>query len=228
MVAALAALGVSCRSSPPPAIDPALAARIPPAATILAGINLERVRNSPIRQTLPPIALQFLQAWGDSRTALIASDGSNYLVLSPGHPPMGLPDWVSAAVSPRGPTNPLLPRAEPLAGVSDLWVVASGSANLPLTGNGENLTRMLRTTEYATLQVKLAGEIAIEAVGVCRSSEIANHLDETLRGFLMLGTAGTARQPGLSALLRRILVSREDKTVHVNLVAAPAELQLLF
>jgi hypothetical protein len=225
ILAAIAVLGVSCRSSlPPSAIDPSLAAQVPSAATILAGVNLERIRNSPIGSKLPPIVSQFLDAWKEARTALVASDGANYLVLSPGRPAMGVPDWVRAAVSPHGPTNPLLPRAEPLAADSDIWIVAAGSANLPLTGNGENLARLVHTTEYTTLRVKLADEIAIEIAGVCGSDQIARQLGEQLRGFLMLGTAAAGRQPALSALLKRIHVTREDRVVHVKLTASPAEL----
>jgi hypothetical protein len=44
----------------------------------------------------------------------------------------------------------------------------------------------------------------------------------------MLGGAGAARQPALAGLLRRVRVTRNDKTVQLNLVAAADELQMLF
>ena len=229
VLAVLAALGVSCGSGPPPAIDPALAASVPPAATILAGVNLERVRASPLYRKFPPAALAFIESLGtSSRSVLFASDGGNSLVLRPGLAAMGSPDWVRAAGSSRGAANGLIPRAEPLAATSDIWVVAAGNANLPFTGNGENLNRMLNATEYATLSVKLTDQIAIEAVGMCPGAETGRHLEETLRAFLMLGGAGAARQPALADLLRRIRVTREDRAVYVNLMAAPGELEVLF
>lgn len=242
----MAALGVSCRSGPPPAIDPALATRVPAAATILAGVNLERVRRSPLHRELPPAALAFLEALGGARSVLVASDGGNLLVLTrgdfrqappgatllgPGLAAAGSPDWVRAAASQPAPgagTNGLLERAEPLAAAADIWMVAAGSANLPLTGNGENVARLLHATEYVTLTARLTDQVALEIVGMCRGPESARRLEETARSYAMLGAAGTAHEPVTSGLLRRIQVGRDDRAVHVTLVAQAAELRAFF
>jgi hypothetical protein len=217
---------------------------VPAAATILAGVNLERLRTSPLRQQLPPEALEFLASLGEARTVLVASDGANYLALTRGgfrEAPAGAtllgkglaaagsPAWLRAAESPHGrpaaASNGLLARAEPLARAADIWIAAAGNANLPVSGNGENLNRLLHSTEYATLTVRLTDQVSLDAVGMCRGPEPARHLEETVRAFLTLGAAGTGRQPALSSLLRRIRISRDDRTVHVTLVAQAAELR---
>jgi hypothetical protein len=247
VLAALAALGVSCRSGPPPAIDPDLAGRVPSSATILAGVNLERVRASPLRQQLPPAALAFLESLGGARSVLAASDGSRYLVLTRGDflkPPAGStllgqglagagsPEWLGAAAESRqghiAAPNGLLSHGEPLAAAAEVWVVAAGNANLPLSGNGDNLNRLLHATVYSTLSVRLADQVSLEAMGMCRGPELARQLEETVRAWASLGAAGTERQPALSSLLRRIRVSRADRAVHVTLVAQASELKMLF
>jgi hypothetical protein len=239
VLAALAAIGVSCRSGPPPAIDPALAACVPPAATILAGVNLDRVRASPLHQRIPPAALAFLESLGAAHSVLVASDGSNFLILTrgdfrqatpgatllaPGLAAVGSPDWVRAAASRHGAANGLLVRAGPLAAAAEIWIVAAGNATLPVSGNGENLNRLLHATEYATLTVRLTDGVALEAVGMCRGAEVAQHLEETVRAIITLGAAGARRQPALAAMLRRIRVSREDRAVRINLMAQADEL----
>jgi hypothetical protein len=120
-----------------------------------------------------------------------------------------------------------LERAEPLAAASEVWIVASGSAALPVSGNAENLTRLLHATQYSTLSVRLAGNVALEIAGMCATAESGRHLEETVRAFITLGAAANARQPALAGLLRRIRISREDRTVHLNLLAEPADLEQL-
>jgi hypothetical protein len=46
-----------------------------------------------------------------------------------------------------------------------------------------------------------------------------------VRAFIGIGAGTTARQPAISALLRRIQVTRDGSAVHVVLVAQAAELQ---
>jgi len=243
----LAALGVSCRSGPPPAIDPALSARVPPGAVILGGINLGRVRASPLYRELPPAAVALLEPLREADTLVAASDGSSYLalargsfrqapsgatLLAPGLAAAGSPDWLRIAASPRlspiAAASAMLERAEPLAAAADIWMVAAGNANLPVSGNGDNLNGLLHATVYATLTVRLTDPLALEVVGVCPGPESELHLEETIRAFLTLGAAGAARQPAVSGLLRRIRLSHEDRSVHVTLVAQPAELAPLF
>jgi hypothetical protein len=241
-LAILVALGVSCRSGPPPAIDPALAASVSPRATILAGVNLDRVRASPLYRQFPTAASGFLDSLGPARSVLVASDGVRYLVLTHGDfrvapsgatllanglAGMGSPDWLEAARhSGQGAgKNALLARASPIAATADIWMAASGSAILPLSGNGENLNNLLHATQYATLSVRLTDKVSLEIVGICPGPEPARHLEETVRAFIGIGAGTTARQPAISGLLRRIQVTRDGSAVHVVLVAQAAELQ---
>lgn len=237
----MAALGISCRSGPAPAIDPALAALVPPEATILAGVDLERVRSSPLRQQFPPAALAFLDSLAAARSALVASDGSNYLILTRGdfrEAPKGTvllakglagagsPAWLYAgAARHSGVSNALLARAESVAVSTDIWIAAAGNANLPVSGNGENLNNLLHSTQYATLSARLTDKLALEVIGTCSAPEPARHLEETVRAFVGIGAGVTARQPELSGLLRRIRVTRDGRAVHVTLAVPAAELQ---
>jgi hypothetical protein len=217
---------------------------MPPAAVILAGVNLDRLRASPLRQQLPPAAALFLQPLDQAASLLVASNGSDYLavsrgtfrqapagatLLAPGLAAAGSPEWLRAATArPRPETAgaaALLERAEPLAAGSEIWMVASGSATFPVSGNGENVNRLLHGAEYATLSIRLTGRIAIEAVGMCATADAARHLEETLRAFVTLGAGASARQPALAGLLRRIRVSRDDRAVHLNLLAESADLE---
>ena len=241
-----AALGVGCHSGPPSAVDPAMAACVPPGATILAGANLARIRTSPVFAQLPPSALAFLEPLHDAASLLVASNGTGSLILARGsfqQPPAGAtllapglaaagsPDWLRTAQAQqhRAGAAPaaLLEQAEPLAATTDLWMVAEGSANLPFRGNGENLNHLLHTTRYTTWSVRLTTNIAIEVAAVCAAPETARHLEETARAYLTLGAASTARQPELSNLLRSIQIRTDDRTVHLNVTAQSAELDQL-
>ncbi|MEI9974833.1 MAG: hypothetical protein WDO73_23955 [Ignavibacteriota bacterium] len=46
--------------------------------------------------------------------------------------------------------------------------------------------------------------------------------------MITLGAVAVARQPAVSGLLRRIRVSRDDKTVHVTLAVQAGELETVF
>jgi len=245
---ALAALGVSCRSGPPPAIDPAAASAIPRGALILAGVDLGRLRASPLHQQMPPAAMAFLEPLREADSLLAASQGSDYLVVSrgsfrrapagftllaPGLAAAGSPAWLRAGAAQHrsGATGSpaLLERAEPLAAASEIWIVAAGSATLPVSGNGENLNRLLHTTQYATLSVRLADGIAIEATGMCDTPDSARRLEETVRAFATLGAAASARQqPAAAALLKRLRITREDRAVHLSLPAQAEDLEEIF
>lgn len=229
LVLCICAFAIGCSSGPSPTIDRELAARAPATATILAGVNLETVRSSPLRKQLPPAAAAFLESLNGARRVLFASDNSNYLVLTRGALPagatslgpdaaaMGSPEWVRAAAHSTTISNGLLVRAEPLASGADIWVAVVGGVKLPLTGNGENLSGLIQTTEYSVLTVRLSDSVELALTGVCRDAESGRRLEETVRAMITLGAAGTAKQPAISGLLRQIRLTRDDRTVHVTL-----------
>jgi hypothetical protein len=220
-----------------------MAVCVPAVASIVAGLNLERIRTSPLRQQLPPAALAFLEPLGGARSVLVASDGVSYLVLTRGDfrqaPPgttllgrglavAGSPDWLrSAASHGSAVVNGLVARAGPVA-TADIWIAAAGGAQLPVSGNGENFNRLLHETEYTTLAVRLADTLTIDVTGFCRGPDPARHLEETVRAMVSLGAAATARQPAVSGLLRRIRVTRNDQAVQLTLVVDAAELETVF
>jgi hypothetical protein len=244
VLALAAGFAVSCGSRPiPHAIDPLISARVPAGATILAGVNLDRLRASPLHEQLPPAALALLEPLRDASFLLVAANASDYVAISrgsfhqapagatllaPGMAALGSPDWLRAVGTSHQPEAPLLQRAEPLAATSELWMVTEGNANLPLSGNGENLNRLLHMTQYTTWSVRLTNNVTVEAVGMCDGPETAQRLEETVRAFLSLGGAANARRPEMRALLKRIQLRREDRTVHLSLTAEPAEMEQLF
>jgi hypothetical protein len=239
-LAALAALGVSCSSGPPPAIDPTVAARVPSSTLILGGVNLHRLRASPLYRQLPPSAALFLQPLKDADSLLVASNGIDYLalthggfreappgetLLAPGVAAAGSSGWLAAAAKPRSTPRPaVLDRAEPLAASSEIWMVVAGGATLPLTGNAENINRLLHSTQYTTLSIRLIDNLAIEMVGVCTTADAAQQLEGTVRAMVNLAAAAEAHQAALAGLLKRIRITREDRAVHLRLSADAGEL----
>ena len=242
-IAAVAAMSLSCGPAPP--IAPSMATLIPAGATIVGGINLERVRATPLAQHLPQTASAFLEPLREVNKVLIASDGASFLVvdqgtfrqppsgttpIAPGLAAAGTPGWVRAAAAsqhPQAASSALLPYAETAAVSGDIWLVAAGAANFPLTGNSQNIAALIHATRYTTLTAKLGDTIAIEVLGMCASQETARQLEETVRADLSLG-AGLSRQPAVAGLLRRAQVSREDRAVHLKVALRANELEGFF
>src|ERR1035437_837356 len=67
---ALAILAACRTPAPPAAIDPALSARVPAATVALAGVDLDRLRTSPLYAKLPPAAQAFLEPFGHAHHVL--------------------------------------------------------------------------------------------------------------------------------------------------------------
>jgi len=233
---ALSAAALACHKMPPPAIDPQLATCVPAGTSAVAGVDLERLRASPLYPKLSAAAMAFLGPFHDARYLLLAIQGKEFLMiaqgsfreppagatlLAPGLAAAGSPDGIRASSSQlrSGRTGVLevLDRAEPLAAANEIWIVADGSAALPLTGNAENVNRLLHSTRYATLAAHITAGVRIDVTGVCATADTARQLEETLRAFVTLAAAGSARQPELAAQLRSIQVTRDDRTVRASL-----------
>jgi hypothetical protein len=236
---ALASFSISCHSGAPTAIDAKLFAYVPAGANILAGVNLQRLRASPLYPQLPPAAAVFLAPLGNAESLLVASHGSEYLALSRGafrqapagavllHPGIagaGSPAWLRNAAARSGGSSPLLERAKAVADASEIWMVADGAATLPVTGNAANLNRLLHSTQYATLSVRLTSNISIDVEGMCGTADSARQLEGTLRAFLSLGAAAEGHQQAVAGLLKRIRISRDDRAVHMTLTVDAGEL----
>ena len=243
---ALAAFGAGCHRAPPAAIDRAMASCVPADTVILGGVDCERLRASPVYQKLPAAVMAILEPLRPATYLLLGSNGKDYFAISHGPfgqaPPgaillapdlalSGSPDAVRAATAQhrRGVagTLGLVRQAQGLASGREIWILAMGNANLPVSGNAQNLNRLLHSTEYATLAVHATDGIEAEATGVCGTAEAARRLEEELRAMASVAAAAEARQPGLAAELRAIQVSREERTVRVDLRAGAAGVEQL-
>ncbi|HEY1342712.1 MAG TPA: hypothetical protein VGF59_34655 [Bryobacteraceae bacterium] len=245
MLIALAA----CRSHSPSrrAIDPRLAACIPPSAVIVAGADLDRLRASPLYPKLPTSVLATADALRSASYALVASSGKDLLIAARGAfhgtPPAGAKllapdlaitgpsDAVQAAEARlrSGAVESDLPsRAEPLAGAHALWIVARGSAALPLSGNAENLNRVLRLTDYTAVAADFPAGLVLQLDAICRTPDRAREFEETLRAFISLTAAGNARHPDVSRALESIVIGRDGNVAHLSLsVSSEAAARLL-
>ena len=239
-IAALAALGIACHSGPPLAIDPKVSAYIPSGATILAGINLHQLRASPFYGQLPPAVSIFLEPLKDADSLLMASDGNEYLVISrgnfrqapagttvlePGVAATGTPGWLTAAQhSSRSTGSALLEHAQTVAAGNEIWIVAAGGADLPVSGNAGNLNRLLHYTQYTTLTARFAERLELDATGVCATADAARQLQGTVQAFVTLSAAATQHQPQVFGLLKRIHVLLDANSIHVKLSADAADL----
>jgi hypothetical protein len=235
-LAALAAAAISCGSVNAPAgVGRDMATFIPADSLLLAGLNLDEVRASPLYPKLPPAARALAEPLRDAGYLLLASNGKNIAAMARGRfreaPPgatlvapglavSGSPDSIRAAIAQhktgRNGAPYLLARAASVADGKQIWMVARGGIPLPVAGNAANLNRLLRDTEYAAIALRIGSGIEIEATAAGRTAEAGREFEENLRAILSLTAAANARQPDLVALIRSIQIRREDGTVRVS------------
>ena len=222
---ALAGVAISCRSIHAPAgVSREMAALIPADTLILAGLNLDDLRASPLYPKLPPAARALTEPFRDAAYLLVASNGKDIAAIARGRfreaPPGATLAAPSLAVAGhkngRDGAPDLLARAASLAGGKQIWIVARGGVPLPVAGNAANLNRLLRNTEYAAMAARVGSGIEIEATAVGRTAEAGREFEENLRAILTLTAAANARQPDLVALIHSIQISREDRTVRAS------------
>ena len=108
--------------------------------------------------------------------------------------------------------------ADLLAHVSDapLWLVARGSATLPLSGNLANVNRLLHQTEYLVAAARpIADGFELRSEGVCRSDAEAEHLEGNVRA--------------IGSLMRFPMeLTREGSVVRVRATVSAGQLGKLF
>jgi hypothetical protein len=240
LVAVLAALAVSCRSTAPPAvIDPAMASCVPPGTLVLAGLDAAALRSSPLSQKLPLVA-PFLETFHDATDLLIAFDGKEILTVARGAfsaapanatrvgsglALSGSDSAIRAALAQhqRGSAarSPLLSAAQSVAAGKAIWIVAQGGVALPLTGNAANLNRLLRDSEFGALSASLGPPIRIEATALGRTPEAARDVEETLRAVLAMMAMAEKRGSDTAGLLSAVAINRDGRTVHAAVAATP-------
>jgi hypothetical protein len=234
------AMLTACRTpAPPAAIDPALSSRVPVATVALAGIDLDRLRTSPVYAKLPPGALAFIEPFRRAHYVLIASTGVELLTIARGTVPgatqlapdlalSGAPALIEAATAAHPPASILAP-AESVAPAQPIWFAVRGGITLPLEGNLANGNNLLRGTEYVTLTVQPVDPVELELVAQCPTLDAALRFEQSLRAMVSLAIATTARQPATAGVLQAIRIRREERVVHVSLSAPLDDLaKLLF
>lgn len=235
---ALAILASSCRApAPATAVDLALAARVPPSALALAGVNLAQLRASPLYAKIPPAALTYLEPFRGASSLLIAASGADLLTIARGVVPgatqlapdlalLGSPASIAAATALHPPAA-ILSAAETVAAGHPIWIAIRGGKPLPLAGNLSNLNNLVTLAEYLTLSVRLRDTVDLELTAQCPTPAAAIQFEQRLRALVSLAAAANARQPEISGLLRSLQLRREDRTVHAALSAPPAALEKL-
>jgi hypothetical protein len=235
---ALAVLAACRPPAPPAAIDPALSARVPTATVALAGVDLDRLRASPLVAKLPPVALAFLEPYGHAHYVVIAATGVELLTIARGVVPgatqlapdlalSGAPDLIAAATAAH-PAAGILAQAESVA-ASPVWIAVRGGVALPLEGNLANVNNLLRDTEYVTLAVQPGDPTELLLVARCPSPEATLRFEQSFRALVSLTIGANARQPATAGMLHSIRIGREERVVHVSLSAPPEALaRLLF
>ena len=179
VVVALAWCAAGCRSHPAgPGIDRGAAACIPAGTVVVASLDLDRLRVSPLYRRLPPAAIALAESYRTAQHLLAAWNGADVLIAAQGPfreaPPgatlaarnlalSGAPGAVRAALAQyrSGSTGVpgMLGYAAKTADGSPIWVVVQGGVALPLTGNVRNLNRLFHNLEYAALSVDLASPV---------------------------------------------------------------------
>ena len=238
IAAALLVLSIGCRSTPPAVIDPAMAACVPASSTLVAGIDLDRLRASPLYGQLPPAARALLDPVKEAHSLMVASDGKELAVIARG-PFQQMPVGATAVgrdlaisgtpgfLAGRRGAPDLIGYASTVASGNPVWIAAQGGAALPLTGNAANLNRLLRECEHAAMTLRLNGSVELALTAAGRTTDAAREVEETLRATITLAAAGEASRPDVAALLRSIRLTREDRTVRASVSAAPNQVMKL-
>ena len=217
-------------------IDPALTVFIPPDTVALAGVNIDRVRTTPLYRKL---ALQNRLPRWDIHQLLLASDGKHVLAIARGAFPeqrasetegitfvghdialFGEAAAVRAAIDQskrggRGARPDLMARAQALPADAQIWAVVAdwrGATpdQLRAMGNWGNLDRVFRLVQGASLTVDLRTGVHAAFVGDSRTEADAKNLADSLRGLAALALIGTPHSvPGIQ-------VTQEGRAVRVN------------
>ncbi len=195
------------KSAPPPAMDPELAAAVTPDAVLLAGMQADELRGTPVHRLIAAL----MPSAAEARQLVASYNGKALYVAAKG--PRGVQVLGGTLRAGPAPAD-LMARATPLA-AAQIWAVVRGGVTLPLAGNAANVNRLLRLVEYATLDGNLRSGLHARLHGYCRSAEEAAALEQTVRAVLTL-----ARVAGVESVTAT--VERQESTVTVHLTA-PAE-----
>jgi hypothetical protein len=245
IIAAVLPLVTACESHRiRPAVAGEAAVCVPSDTVILAGLRLERIRETPLYPALPATWRALLEPLRDATDLLVAYNGSDLLVIAKGRfqsaPPgavlvgptlalAGSQASIRAGTVQRatGRTGApaLLAQAEAAAG-KPVWLVVQGRRPLPLTGNLANLNRVLKLVDYATLTADFDSRVDVRANGFCRTADDGRQLEEAVRALVTLAAAGM-RDADLAALFQSAQVTRDGSAVELAISASAPALEKL-
>jgi hypothetical protein len=208
----------------------------------VAGVDLTQVRDGPLSAAIPPEWVTALEPFRQASRAWVAYDGEDMLVIAAGRfppaPPgavlignglalIGSPRAIRAAEGQHaiGHTGAgrLMQKAGQLRNVA-IWAVIRGNAAVPLHGNGANLERALRFTEYTAASVNWDSGAQVRLWGYCVTAEKAQQLEESLRAMVTLAKRAV-HAADLKATLESTQIARQESTVLVSLTARPEALR---
>jgi hypothetical protein len=231
-----------CSFNSHPAAEEQFAAWLGPDTGAVAGIQLDRVRNGPLSQALPPEWLVALQPFQQATRAWLAYGGNGLLVVADGHfPPVppgavlvgrglalaGSASAIQAArqhhASGKNGAGELLRMAPELRN-EPIWAIIRGDISLPLHGNSANLARLLQFTQYTAASVTWESAVELRFTGYCSGTEKAQELEESLRAMLTLGKKAV-RAPNWKAALDSVRIVRQQSNVLVSFTADPLALR---
>jgi hypothetical protein len=186
----------ACRREPD--VVAGLAAHLPANAAVIAGLDVDRLRSTPLLPKLP-------ESFREASYVLAAYDPPQFVTAS------RVKDRIVATHEKTGPPPDLMRHA----GKEPIWIVARGDTVLPLTGNLANVNRLLQQTLYTRITARIESNIEFVAEGVCANATAAEHLEQNIRAIATL-----AKLP--------LEVRREGVTVRVTGSAAIETIAGLF
>lgn len=208
-----AALAGGCRTDYGPA-DPALAARIPDDAIVVAGVRVEALGATPVGRRLAEAG--WLSPQGvEARDLLVSWDGAQWLAAA--RTRGGEITVIGPETAGGNPPRALFERAHAVPRESHLWAVSYGAPSVPSGGRFTGIDRLINAVEDITVWADLSAGIRAEASGNCRDERNAEIVEETVRGFIGLGRAVAGRRdPELARAYDAIRVERNGRAVRLE------------
>jgi hypothetical protein len=228
------------------AVDPVLAAYIPPDTVVLAAMRVDQLRDTPLYRKLSaqkrlPNLSEFRAE--DVHDVLLASDAKNVLAIGRGTFPAhsdaitladrhtalaGPPDMVQAAIQrarsgSHSPPRDLMARAAAVPGNSQIWAVVADWPGLDpemlrYMGNFGNIDRVLRSVKGATLTIDLSSGAHTIFTGDCQTEADAGSLADSLRGLASLARIAVAqKQPDLARVFDGLQVRQDGRIVTLSI-----------
>ena len=212
MLAGVLAVGCASRGA-----EAELAAYVPAGAQIVAGAHVDAVRKSPLYGDFPAFVKDFIEPVGGASEMIMAMGNFGLVTLTAGKfpkPPAGFTQLrrgiMAAGTADQSgsyASGELLRKAPKQA---DVWIVAKGSATLPLTGTLANLNRFLHLTTETTGAATLTDHAEVRIVAFCADADRATVMEQTVRAFASLASAA-GRHTG------DVNVQSEGTEVHIDI-----------